>query len=386
MVEQVLNFDCGYEVRIYPVCEGCEGEGRRQFAGLEFAIPSRPMWLWSAVFLCFFAGLRLLLSDWSVRDLLPGAGRLREELRAVIHLLQEIEETLSAGLVPARERWEALRALSAPWGELAYESLQELRSQGGVLLPTLRRLRGLAQDHDSALGEARARSSQALAQAGICALLVPAFGFALYSLLPALSQRFAMWLVTCAGALLLSGAGALWMISLAEKARWGGLPPYARTWVLASQCAGERFLALVRSGNPADLAWVRSCGMLQKGAPELAERWGASVWREADGDGLVRGFGGGGGALQAMEEAGDSLRRAVQVSLMEGRPCTERVEVALQSLRQNLKSQVERELSLLSTRALKPLFLCVAPALFLLLAVGIALTWSQVTGELNAGF
>jgi hypothetical protein len=343
------------------------------------------MWTWTLCFISTFYGFRLLLADLPVRELIPGISKLRAQLRSVCFLLQEIEETLSAGLVPATQRWDALRALPSPWGALAYESLQELRSCGGALLPTLRRLRALAQDHDAALGEARARSSQALAQAVVCAMLVPAFGSALYFLLPALDQHRALWALGCAIALAMAGSGALWMMAMAENARWGGLPLDARPWVLASQCAGERFLSLVRSGNPADLAWTRACALLQEEAPGLAARWGASVWGADSPAGLTQ-LKSAAGAMKALEEAGEGLRRAVQVSLMEGRPCTERVESALQALRQDLRSQIERELSLLSTRALKPLFICVAPALFMLLGFGLYLSWEQVVGGGGAGF
>jgi hypothetical protein len=65
---------------------------------------------------------------------------------------------------------------------------------------------------------------------------------------------------------------------------------------------------------------------------------------------------------------------------MEGRPCTERAEAALAALRQELRSAVERELGLLGTRALKPLFACVAPAVFLLLGFGLWLGWQQASG------
>ena len=309
----------------------------------------------------------------------PGLNQERARLKRVCALLQEIEETLGAGLVPEASRWAALRALPDPWGELAYDSLQELRSCGGALLPTLKRLRGLAQDHDAALCEARARSAQALAQALVCSILVPAFGIALYELLPGLETRALVWCLACGVSVALGGTGALWMLSIADRARWAGLPVDARPWVLASQCAGERFLALVRSGNPADLAWVRACQLLQKDAAGLAERWGASVWKSAEGlsSSSVS------GAMRALEEAGAGLRKAVQVSLMEGRPCTERVETALLGLRQDLRSQVERELGLLGTRALKPLFVCVAPALFLLLGFGFWLSWEQAVGGIS---
>jgi hypothetical protein len=49
------------------------------------------------------------------------------------------------------------------------------------------------------------------------------------------------------------------------------------------------------------------------------------------------------------------------------------VEAALMSLTHEIKARVEAELTLLSTRALKPLFLCVAPGIFLLLGAGFLL-------------
>jgi hypothetical protein len=51
------------------------------------------------------------------------------------------------------------------------------------------------------------------------------------------------------------------------------------------------------------------------------------------------------GSEKILIEAGESIRKSIQVSLMEGRPCLERVETTLQGLRQDLKSQMERELS-----------------------------------------
>jgi hypothetical protein len=81
-----------------------------------------------------------------------------------------------------------------------------------------------------------------------------------------------------------------------------------------------------------------------------------------------------------LAELGSSLRKAIQVSLMEGRPCTERAEAALLALSQDLKAQVSRELTLLGTRALKPLFFCVAPALMGLLFTGLFLGWDQAMG------
>ena len=140
---------------------------------------------------------------------------------------------------------------------------------------------------------------------------------------------------------------------------------------LAAAC--QQALDRVLAGDPAVYVLrrleIRFAVNAQSNAAmeSLAERWGASVWKSAEPGPDQRHSS---AAMRALEEAGASLRKAVQVSLMEGRPCADRVETALACLRQDLRSQVERELGLLGTRALKPLFLCVAPALFMLLGFG----------------
>ena len=311
----------------------------------------------------------------------------RERLRRVQTLLRELEETLASGVVPAPARWEALRALPAPWGALAHESVTELRQQGGAVLPTLQRLRALAVEQDTALVEARARSAQALGQAVACIALVPLFAAALYLVLPAVSERPLLWAALTACALVLAAFGAAWILRLAHEARWGGLRGEQRAWLLGAQCAGERFLALLRTGNPPDSAWIRSCEFLARESPALAAAWGASVWAAPEGAGSAPGGGRSGAhggvaatarpdsAGSALIEAGRELKKAVQVALMEGRACSERVESALAALRVELRARRERELGLLGSRALKPLFLCLAPALLGLLAAGVALAW-----------
>jgi hypothetical protein len=158
------------------------------------------------------------------------------------------------------------------------------------------------------------------------------------------------------------------MVRLADSARWGGLGIAQRPWVLGAYCAAERFLALLRCGSPADLGWAQACAFLGRGAPALALEWGK---RESEGPSRPP------GAAQPLVRAGEMVRKSVQLSLLEGRPCTDRVESAVQALRQEMKSQVNRELSLLGTRLLKPLFLCVAPAVLGLLAAGLWLGWSD---------
>ncbi len=343
---------------------------------------AQAMFYYFLALISLFFGVRILYKE-GLKDFNLGFGieRQRLEIQKVHHLLQEIEELLGAGMLPSREHWQSLEALAAPWGSLAHDSLQELRSSGGAILPTLRRLKDLATGQLRALADARARSSQALAQAIVCMLLIPAFGGVLYWLLPGVSDHALLWILLCGLSLVIAGGGALWLLSMAQEARWAGLPKNARSWVLASQCAGERFLALVRAGSPADLAWGRATEILSREAPSLALLWGHSVWKSAPLDSSTVAN----PASRLFVETGEALRRAVQVSLMEGRPCSDRVEAALSSLSHELKARVEAELTLLSTRALKPLFLCVAPGIFILLGAGFLLCLAASSQELGGG-
>ena len=327
------------------------------------------MTLWITPFLFIFLSLALCRQEFFNFFHALGAGHSKKNLQKVIIVLREIEETLMGGLVPSSDRWDSIRTLPRPWGSLSMDCLIALRASGGSLLPTLRRLRALAEAHAVALDDAQAKSSQASIQAGVCALFVPLLGVALHALLPGVEQSRTLWISACFGAMILTLLASIWLIRLAEKARWGGLEKGHRIWVLASQCAGERFLAWVRCGTPPDLAWTQTCQFLNQeeleGGLELATAWGSSVW-ETPSPVTWKGA-----AERSIVGAGASIKKAVQMSLMEGRPCTERVESALQALRHEIRSQIERELSILATRALKPLFFLVAPALFCLLAFGL---------------
>ena len=320
-------------------------------------------------------GVRRCVREANFSSLISGQAAEIRKLKTVSGLLLEIEETFMAGLVPEFSRWEQIQKLPSPWGKLSSESLDGLRSMGGALLPTLRRLRALAQQHATVLSEARAKSAQSIAQAMVSALMVPLFGASLYSLLPGIPDHPVTWIAVCGGGLLLTLIGAIWMMQIADAARWGGLKGEERMWFLSAFCAGERFLAGVRSGMPADLAWVQVCDRLSLDSPALAVEWGASIWQ-------VREETGRGNHAPSSRElligVGGAVKKAVQLSLMEGRPCTERVESAFEAVRVQLKSCIDRELGTLPTRSLKPLFLCVAPSLLSLLAFGLALSWASI--------
>ena len=331
------------------------------------------MVLWVLAVFFLFASLRLLSQGFSWASGAGGFSRQVKTVQRVVSVFQEMEDTLLTGLALGEECWKALSRVAEPWRTLALDSLKHLRDSGSALLPTLKRLRVLAEEQRVALIDARAKSAQALAQAVACASLVPLLGGSLYFLLPGVQQAWRCWGLACGWAFLMTIFASTWLFRLAEEARWGGIPFARRVWVLAAHCAGERFLALIRSGVPPDVAWMQSIAFLKQNSPDLSWVWGHSVWESPlEGTGKP--------AERVIMNAGTSIRKAIHVSLMEGRPCAERVESVLLALRHDMKAQVERELAILSTRALKPLFFCVAPALLGLLTYGLWLAATDIVG------
>jgi hypothetical protein len=306
------------------------------------------------------SGIRLLGPEF--RRFRPQSASGLESARL---LLKDLRESLLAGELPGREQWLQVSRIPEPWGPLIEESLSELRESGLPVVPTLERMEALLAGQITAASQARARSAQAWGQAVICGSFVPIVAMALYFLLPGVAQLgLAWWLLTLLACLMSAGA-MLWMLSLCTHAQWAGLGESNRSCWPALLCFCERLLSSLRAGVPADLAWARALPQISRQASTLVLHWGAEFWLPRP----VAAFSG--GTMGLLEQWGQVLRESLQRSVLEGRPCTERLETSLSALRQEWDSRVERELSLLGTRALKPLFLLVAPSLLGLLAVGV---------------
>ena len=333
------------------------------------------MLLWMLSIFAFLLAVSRLVSGGlgQVRDLLSQTEeRFHRELEFA---LAELQGGLESGILPSPESWRSLGDYRAPWGPLCLHSIDELRKSGGAILPTLKRLRSLARAQLDLHRSARARASQSLAQAGVGALLVPVLGVLLHGLLPGISECGVLWWFVVGGAMLLAAAGGVWVLAMAERARWGGLPQNRRHWALESLVAGERFIAMLRAGSPPDIAWLKVCENVRMRAPGLAEMMGAQLW------GKERVPDTGGESLVLFSQWAHATRMGIKASVIEGRPCQERVELAVEALRLSWTDQVERQLGLLGTRTLKPLFCCVAPALLGTLAVGFFLAWdAALTG------
>lgn len=295
-------------------------------------------------------------------------------IRAAEGLFHELEETLASGMIPVDEKWQKLRILESPWNRLSFDCLTLLRSEGAAVVPTLKRFRELARRHFESLGEARARSSQAVAQAGVCFLLVPLFSFVLRLILPDVESAGGVWWFVTAFATGLGVLSGLWIWKMAEAARWGGLGKSEQAWMLDAMVFGERLLALLRLGRAPDRAWTESIPLLPA---ELRATWGSDPWNtqsEGAATGVAKNL------KEALEQSGSTYKKAIQASLWDGQPCSERIESVISGLRSEIRAYQERELQLLGTRALKPLFLLTAPGLLSLLGFALYLSVASAVG------
>jgi hypothetical protein len=332
------------------------------------------------IWILFFGSALFLISElWST---LPRFAREKSggEVKLAENLFHELEETLASGLVPSEARWERLKSLSSPWNTLAYESLTALRAEGGAVIPTLRRFRELARRHFESLGEARARSSQALAQALVCGGLAPLFAIGLRLLLPEVADAGSEWWFVTGLALALGLLSGAWIWKMVESARWGGLTGSEREWMLLVLVFGERLLALLRLGRAPDRAWTEGLALLP---PALVAAWGSDPWKtsgrpeeknevKSDSKNL----------REALLASGGAYKKSIQASLWDGQPCTERIESVVSGIRAETRAFQEKELQLLATRALKPLFLLTAPGILAILGFALFLS---VSSAMEAG-
>jgi len=298
----------------------------------------------------------------------------RSDLEPSRWVIRDLREMLITGRMPSLEDWARLRKIPRPWGDLIEVSVKELRESGLPLVPTLERIEELLNEVIRSGAQARARTAQAWGQACVCGAFVPLTAGALYHLLPSVAELGASWWWISALSLLLSLLAMVWILGMSEHAKWAGLREGEREWWPAALCFGERLLAALRSGVAADLAWARAIPQLSGPASPLVIAWGGALWSlpgSEAGDARVL------HTRSLLMGWGSQLRQSIQKSVMEGRPCTERIEASLGALKQEWNARVERELALLGNRTLKPLFLLVAPAMLLLILVALMSTLQE---------
>src|SRR4051794_12122914 len=102
--------------------------------------------IWALCFLFLLQSLNSLMPQLKAAVEIFGIKLQGQSLREIASQLGHIEDTLLIGLVPTSEKWETFNQFPCPWNSLITESIRELRASGAALLPTLQRLRKLADD------------------------------------------------------------------------------------------------------------------------------------------------------------------------------------------------------------------------------------------------
>ncbi len=279
----------------------------------------------------------------------------------ILTLLGSVKDQLISGLLPQDHLWESVKNCKKPWGPLMYESFKGLRGSGSAVLPTLKRFEIFANQELESIDAATTATAQAYAQAFVCSVMIPGLSLYLYMVLPELEENRGIWIGISLLAICFGLMATVWIIAISLEARWGGLKPSKRCWLLVTFCNIERFLALVKSGTPADIAWSQMLTFSDQFAAGLADAWGYSVWNVENVPAVSTNI------QEVLTRVGLAMKKAIYVSVMEGKPCLERVENIGMSARVEIQSLIQREINKLSTKALKPLFLCGAPGLMILL-------------------
>ena len=331
------------------------------------------MALWMIAFLFLFFGISSLRPLYEqCRNFFHQSSAILNLKRSIYHL-HFLQEQLESGLVPSQKDWDELKYFPAPWGVLIFLSVMELRNQGAQVLPTLNRMRGTLEEQIELIQEAKAKSAQAMGQAVAGIILIPLFALVLYFLLPGIQESKREFLMTFILSQFLGGLSFVWMLSIIDQARFGNLKREKKFWLVSVNSSLERLMALIATGQPPDLAWKKMYEELAIQDPVLASEWKSQVW-DPDFPSLFKTEN---ECERLMIGLGNEVRRNIQTSLIEGRGCLERIEAIHRTFVIELRMKIERELNLLPNRCLKPLFVCILPAVFLLLLVSLGLCFQS---------
>ena len=251
----------------------------------------------------------------------------------------------------------------------ALETARRLRERGTAVLPYLERIRAECARNAELLSRASEESAGARAQAGACLLLFPLFIAALTVLLPNLRERSIEWGMCSLFAVSWGAVGYFWMLHMSAQAQWGGLAPERRAWIFFPAQVGTTLLSEIQGGMPGDLAWTQVFRQMSLEDRIFAARMGSTLWspppelRSRSRPGI----------LEILERAIEDQRRILAHAVLEGRSSAESLERLLDQVQEEIRCELSRGIRRLGTRALLPLFLCVAPGFFVLLAGAIFL-------------
>lgn len=283
----------------------------------------------------------------------------KRALYLVSQLLLDFEEKLKSGHALSENDFARLEKLASGWRELISQSLRLLRERGASVIPTLERLRAQAEFQLRLLETADSKSAVGLMQAQFCILLGPALGCLFYSLLPELEKQSELWWFGVGVSTLVTGFGSAWMLRLVSQAKSGGVqdPALVKEVLLGL----ERWMALIRSGQSADIAWTQASLGMQNRSHTAFLFWGSSVWNDEE-NALENRVSKEAGLSKKIRDSLSGLRRGIAASIVEGRSILERAESNVQSLELEIEAAIQKAVEKLSVNVLKPLMVCVAPS------------------------
>jgi hypothetical protein len=333
--------------------------------------------LWITTYSCLFIGL------WQLRPLLRQFGdyfsqqSLIRAYRKSANHLRLLKEMLETGMVPEAEEWQKIKNFPEPWGQALFLSFSELRAQGAAVVPTLTRALRTLDEQVELIQEGKVKSAQSMGQAYIGLILVPLFALVLWFAVPELQSTLRDFLLIVLFSFFLSSLAFIWLIQVVENARYGNIRKSNRAWLVSVNVCLERLNALICTGMPGDLAWRKMVEELSVSSVnsnrKLALTWKSNVW---DPDFILKSEDHS-ECERLILQVGTEARRSIQTSLIEGRPCLERIESVHRNFLLDLKLAIGRELSLLPNRCLKPLFVFILPSVMVLLFGSLALCFQK---------
>lgn len=284
------------------------------------------------------------------------------------HLFRSFIEKIQVGKILEPSDWRRLRNSPEPWGRYSSDCIEELRRMGAPITPTLQRFSELTEQHAEFLREGNTRAQQAYAQSAFGVALVPVVGAVLWQICPGVQEMGVRWWVLCGFATLLPALGWFWIQKMVDTSRWAKLLPKERPWLLESLFFGERLLAYLSGGMSGEEAWTEAMKIL---TPDLQSEWCHRELHPSEQKLTRKNLGEDPSAREEILQLGPYLHASLLVSQIQGTPVRPRLEESLRLFRTHWNHQVRRNLEKIPLQVLKPLFICLAPAVLGLLSFAV---------------
>jgi hypothetical protein len=325
------------------------------------------MLYWFVSFFCLITSLRLWFRIPSIKRIFKSENESIAQTLQLIAELQDFKASLEIGKAPESEVWERLMRFQGPWPGLVVDTLQGLRARGASLGPSLDRFTALLKQIVKTYQQSDIQTGPARGQLILSMVLVPLVGLTLALVLPPLQERWQLWLFICLLSFFWAGLGSVALGIEIEKALDAGLELRHRDWPMWLLASGERLISAVRTGETLDASWNQAQRFLGQHSISLSEYWGGFSWSEKKVTHVPLWIG----------DFRSQLLRAIQVALMEGQPSLDRIHTVVDSFFLEWSTQIQTRVALLQSKALKPLFFFMAPALFSLIIFSIYFLWND---------